>query len=268
MSAVKTQAVVLKTISYGETSSILYLFSESHGLIHGIAKGIRRKAPARQIIERGFIIELLAYVRPHRELHTLGSIQTLAFFPSTRTSLVRCAVRDAAFELVLAAITVADPHPELFDFIKQVLENIESRPESMVFPWLLWRFYIRFAGMMGFAPVFDTCICCGRAVEGEQTYLNAGKGGIECRGCSKSRTEQTSISDGERSFLCGQGKVNERARAITHAEGIRITRLLDSFCRYHFDVRSEPKALEFLEKILNGGGRANGEAVERSAGQG
>jgi len=253
MSPVKTKAVVLQAFRYRESSSILHLFSESHGRIHGIAKGIRAQARSPQLVERGHIIETLAYVKPHRELHTLGAVQILEFFPSTRMSLVKSAVRDVAFELLLAAVTVTDPHPELFDFIVRVLDTIEGKPEETVYPWLLWRYYVRFAAMMGIAPKLDACICCGRRIEGEQGFLNAPKGGVECGRCSKSKAGQISVPNEVRLFLCGEGKIGEKIKTIPAPERIRMTRLLDSFCRYHFDIRSESKSLEFLEGLMKNG---------------
>src|SRR2546429_9042182 len=38
----KTEAVVLRTIRYGEADRVLHLFSSTHGRIGAIAKGVRR----------------------------------------------------------------------------------------------------------------------------------------------------------------------------------------------------------------------------------
>ncbi|MEL7362835.1 MAG: recombination protein O N-terminal domain-containing protein, partial [Bacteroidota bacterium] len=39
---VRTDAVVLRTLDYGETSQIVALFAREHGLLSVIAKGSRR----------------------------------------------------------------------------------------------------------------------------------------------------------------------------------------------------------------------------------
>ena len=87
MGAEKTKALILQVLPYRESSCILYLFTEKHGLIHGIAKGIRRKKSKQDLIERGFLVELIVYIRPHRELHTLSSIHVLEFFSAVRIYL-------------------------------------------------------------------------------------------------------------------------------------------------------------------------------------
>ncbi len=250
MAPTKTRAVVLKVMPYRETSYIVYLFSESHGLVHGLAKGMRRAKKGQNFIERGFLTELLLYARPHRDLHTLGSIQVLEFYPITRTSLLRTAVRDVAFELILAAITLADPHPELFDFFTRFLGSVEGEAESTVYPFVLWCFYLRFAAILGFALGLDTCIRCGRRIGAQETYMNLAKGGVECRECSRARPQSNAVRPDVLGYLRGNAPQGQVRRAATKGELGRITRLLADHCRYHFDVRNESKALGFLEELV------------------
>jgi DNA repair protein RecO (recombination protein O) len=251
MSPTKTRSIVLQVLAYRESSYVLHLFTETNGLIHAIAKGIRRKGSSQQFLERGFLVEHLAYIRPHRDLHTLGNIQVQNFYPDTRTNIVKSGVRDIAFELLLAAITVADPHPEMFDFILLFLDGIENRPESTAYPWLLWRFYLRFSAMMGFGSEFNVCIACGRNPGNGRAYFNAGRGGVECGSCSKSSLESNEVAPVVREFLGGNGKIGQDVQRIGNAEKKRVTRLLDTFCRYHFDIRQESRALGFVEGLVN-----------------
>ena len=261
MPPVKTRAIVLKTLPYRESSYILYLFTESHGLIHGVAKGIRKAKKGQSFLERGFLLELLVYVKPQQELHLLSSVNVLEFFSSTRSSLMRSAVRDVVFELVLGAITVSDPHPEMFAFFEKVLGEIERKQESFVYPFMLWAFYQRFADLMGFALNLDTCMLCGARIVTGNVYLSAARGGVECAQCAGAKAEAVMIHESVRSFLKGMKRAGDVRREAGGADVKRTTRLLADFCRYHFDIRSESKALGFLEGI---GGRleAGGEGRE------
>jgi DNA repair protein RecO len=246
---VKTRAVILQVRPYRESSYLVYLFSEVNGLIHGIAKGVRRKSSSQQFLERGLLVELAVYSKPHRDLHTLGNINVQEFFQDTRVNLVKCSIRDVAFELLISAITVSDPHPEMFEFICRFLEANEGRPEDTVYPWLLWRFYLKFCAMTGFALDVDTCVACGRKIIGEKAFLNAARGGIECQLCSKGRSTAAGISREVREFLGGTGRITQEVRNISEGEKRIVTRHLDLFCRYHFDIKNEPKALAFLESL-------------------
>jgi DNA repair protein RecO len=254
MSPVKTTAVVVKVLAYRESSYIAYLFTDTLGLIHGIAKGIRKPSRSQQLLERGFIIECNAYVRPHRELHTLGAVQVREYFGATRTSLVKTALRDATFELVCAAVTVADPHPAFFRFLVRFLAGLEEGKEDDVCPFSLWTFYYRFASMMGVAPDLDKCVYCGGKLEGRRISLCVGDGGFACAECPAGRTAAAAVHSCVREYLGGNVGVGEVRRSTGPAERKRFTRALADFCRYHCDVRSELKALEFLEGLMEGKG--------------
>jgi DNA repair protein RecO (recombination protein O) len=250
MAPTKTRAVVLKVLPYRESSYIVHLFTESHGLLHGIAKGMRKAKAGQSFLERGFLVELLAYVRPQRELHTLGSIQVLEFCPGTRSSLLKSAVRDAAFELVLSAVRVTDPHPELFAFFQEVLLEIERREDRRVYPWTLWAFYYRFAAMLGFALDLDRCARCGRSIGAGKAFVNVGRGALECERCSPSRPEARLLHGAPMRFLRGEESETAEDADLPAGEKKRLTRLLADYCRYHFDVRAESKALDFLEGLV------------------
>jgi DNA repair protein RecO len=216
-----------------------------------MVKGLRKRPAGQNFLEIGFLAEADLYFRSNRELHTLGAINVLEYFPSIRKSLIKSAVRDTAFELLLSAITVSDPHPEMFGFICNFLTAAESRDEDVVYPWLLWRFYIKFAAMSGFSLNMESCVVCGKKTEtgGGDGVLNAAKGGIECRECSKNHSSANRMSGEVAEFLRGHGTISNEVKKICRDEKKKITRLLDMFCRYHCEVKTESKALGFLESI-------------------
>ena len=245
----KIQAVVLKALPYRESSYILHLFAQEHGLLHGVAKGVRKSKTGQVYIERGFVIECLAYIRPNRDLHTLGSIQVQEYYPNTRASIERAAVRDAAFELALAAITVAEPHPELFDQFKTFLAAVEGLDEPAVNPFALWKFYGDFCAMTGVGIELDRCAKCGGAVADGRLYLNMAQGGVECARCTMSHHESGTIGPLVRKLLKGEAGEQDLAQTGERRNTGRVTKLLADYCRYHFDLKADFKAVEFLKGL-------------------
>jgi DNA repair protein RecO (recombination protein O) len=249
MLPVKTRALILRADPYRESSYLASLLTESNGLVRGIAKGLRGKSRFNQFLERGLLVETTVYVKPERDLFTIGAVSVLDFFPSTRSSLVKSGTRDAAFELLLSALKVSDPHPELFAFVLTFLEANETRESDIVYPWLLWRFYVKLSAMMGFALNFFVCARCGRAIEEPVAFLNAARGGVECKDCSGKAKESYGVSKAVREFLGGAGGIGSEVRKIGNIEKRNVTRLLDIFCRFHFEIKQESKALAFLESL-------------------
>lgn len=249
MGAEKTKALVLQVLPYRESSCILRLFTERHGLIHGIAKGIRRRKSQQDLIERGFLIELIVYIRPHRELHTVSSIHVLEFFPSVRLSITKSALRDVAFETVLTAITESDFHPELYELFVKFMQHLQDTTEKECHPFALWLFYHRFSQHMGFELDLLKCITCGSLLK-KTAYMNMKKGGLDCDKCSKSKSEFHVIPGTVLSYLkYGSPKHQMLRGELTQKTLKRITHLLADYCRYHFDIQKEYKALAFLDEM-------------------
>ncbi len=249
MSAEKTKAIILKVLPYRESSAILYLFSENHGLIHGIAKGIRKKKSKQDFLERGFHVELIVYIKLHRELHTVSSVQVLDFFPSIRTSLIKSALRDAAFETTLAAITVPDFHPELYTFFIKFISYLDSSSEKKCHPFALWLFYHRFSQYMGFGLDLENCILCGSPLK-QNAFLSMNMDGFGCGICRKNKQDSYSVSREVRSYLAHGKPKPERLHSMVSKKTLRkITWLLADYCRYHFDTQKEYKALVFLDEM-------------------
>ena len=110
MSINKTLHLVLAVMPYRETSSIVTLLSRRFGRVSGIARGVRRSPQAPLTLERGQLVELVLYLKPHRELHTIGAVSVVDYFPSIRADMGKMALRDACFELMLKTATASETH--------------------------------------------------------------------------------------------------------------------------------------------------------------
>src|SRR5437763_6245527 len=109
----KTEAVVLRSIRYGEADRILHLYTPNHGRVGAIAKGVRR---ARSRF--GARLEPFFHVRAvlhegRGELHTVTGADTVAAHPGLRE---HAATLDAAALACVAVFRLFDtsvPHPEV-----------------------------------------------------------------------------------------------------------------------------------------------------------
>jgi DNA repair protein RecO len=217
MSAEKTESVILSIAPYRESSCILRLFTRSRGLVHGIAKGTRKGGKSSVPLDRGFLIESQLYYKPNRELHTLGGLHVVNFFPDIRSDITKSAIRDIALELYLKSITQSEPHPELFELIVSFLAGVEeSAPSKNPYP-PLWLFIRRYCLFMGFGI----------------DQKNSGMSGID--------TAVIEFIDGG---VDGGASINR-----PKGECLRITELLLQYCRRHLDIRTHFNSLEFLRAL-------------------
>jgi DNA repair protein RecO (recombination protein O) len=251
MAIEKTRAYVLKTLPYRESSGIFYLLTERQGIVHGIAKGIRKKKTTASFLERGFLIETLIYFKPHRELHTLGDIHLVEYFPRMRGDLIKGAIRDAAFETILVNVASGFPCPELFSFMKEFCSALEKGQGRLIS--LLWQFYRGFSVIMGVGFGCQQCIECGRNLHDEGGgYLVIEKGGFACEKCSTNKDQKNRIPEIVLRF-CQSSEMRSiplNQMELSDTEARRITRLFASYCQYHCHTCSDYKALDFLDSLF------------------
>lgn len=233
-------------LPYRESSAIATLYTNEYGRVNGIAKGVRKRSKNSLPLERGFLVDLVLYIKQGRDLHTLADISIYDYYPGIRGDLYKTAIRDAAFELILKSVMASESHPELFSLLQQFLVSLQSTDITENFA-LLWKFYLKAAELLGFAARFDYCRCCGREILiPEGGFLEVENGCLYCCRCGANRSlPETFIQGAVLQKLNG----SSIPLKLSSAELIRLTRLAASYCRFHLDIRPEFKSLRFIEQI-------------------
>src|SRR5215468_8462920 len=119
MPLVADRCICLRKFEYSETSQILTLFSQAHGLLRVIAKGAHRKTKAGAS-KFGGGIDLLDLGQavfthaPERDLATLCEWQLLEGHLDLRKSLRGIYAGSYVAELVTMLFEEHDPHQDLF----------------------------------------------------------------------------------------------------------------------------------------------------------
>ena len=81
MAEIKTEALIIKTIPFKETSKIVRMYTRDKGKIAAIAKGASRsKSNFRGKLDPLNYIESIVYFKESREVQTLGEIDLIKSF--------------------------------------------------------------------------------------------------------------------------------------------------------------------------------------------
>lgn len=245
MAPVATRAILLRAHDYGETSRILRFYTEGHGLLSVMARGVRGKSGKGGTTLSTFATgDLTAYVRPQRDLHTMKDFSCTHLRGALGTSVLRFAGASAVAELV---VTHADqePHPELFQALQDALDDLETAAEPAVAAAALsgaWRVVDAF----GFAPELVTCTRCGETLaETEMGRFDFAAGGILCARCAEGSSGPR-VGPGARAQILGL-LAGDLEHPVTHARQHLV--LLSDFVAFH--VAQRPlKSLRFLGDLL------------------
>src|SRR3954447_11369224 len=179
----KTEAIVLRSIRYGEADRILHLYSEDRGRLGAIAKGVRRvKSRLGGRIEPFARVQLI--LREGRgDLCTITGADTVhahAALRERRASLERAT---QACDAVLRLLDSAEPNPPAYNLLARELALLDSEAGAAVRAQAL-AFRMKLLLAAGFAPELASCASCG-----EREHLgafSAAAGGVVCPGCEAS----------------------------------------------------------------------------------
>src|SRR5579875_2540865 len=160
MGPFKTEAVVLRSIRYGEADRILHLYTRARGRISGFAKGSRR-------LHSRLAGRLEPYQPVQLELHegrsdlfTVTGARILAPTPGLRGSAVALDVAGRCCDAVGRLFATEEPHPEVFNLLCNLLLLIDRCPERAGWPLSL-AFHLKLLVAAGIAPRIGSCVGCG-----------------------------------------------------------------------------------------------------------
>lgn len=182
MSAVSTRGVLLRSHPFSETSRVLRFLTEDHGLVGVMARGIR-KSPRGHGLDLFGEVALTLYMKPGRELQTLGEVSPLRPRRGLGSHPLRLTCAGILAELVLRHHGEAPSH-EVFQALGDGLDRLEVVPEDAVVPTLLAQGW-GLVSALGFHPQVEVCVLCGRPLDHEEVgRFDFGAGGVRCVGCA------------------------------------------------------------------------------------
>jgi DNA repair protein RecO (recombination protein O) len=176
----KTEAIVLRSIRYGEADRILHLYSQDRGRLSAIAKGVRRvKSRLGGRIEPFARVNLI--LREGRgDLCTVTGADTVhahAALRETRPALERAT---QACDAVLRVLDSNEPNRPAYNLLARELQLLDADPAAATRAQAL-AFRMKLLLAAGFAPELAGCATCG-----EREHLgafSAAAGGVVCPGC-------------------------------------------------------------------------------------
>jgi DNA repair protein RecO (recombination protein O) len=176
----KTEAVVLRSIRFGEADRVVHLYSERRGRLGAMAKGVRRvRSRFGGRLEPLLRVALVLH-EGSGELCTVTSAETVHAHPSLRerrTSLERAT---EACDAVLRLFDSGEPNRQAYNLLCHELALLDSEPAAAARAQAL-AFRLKLLLAAGFAPELTACASCG-----EVEHLGAfspAAGGMVCPGC-------------------------------------------------------------------------------------
>ena len=238
-------ALVLQAFAYGETSKILRLLTRTHGVQSVIAKGaLRPRSRFGGILEPFTEGTASFYHRESRELHTLSGFELQRSQQALGRDLLRFGGASLIAEIVIRTAS-EEPAPELFDAVRDALHRIrEAEPDVLESVLLAQAWSI--VALLGFAPVLDECVSCGRDLDpAEDASFDYAAGGVRCSDCARLMRGHT-VPAAARAAL--RSLVQGEPVALDRTEG--HWKLLSRYLDHHVLEGGSLRSLAFLTETL------------------
>lgn len=247
MSATTSDAVVLQSFPYGETSRIVRLLTRSAGVHSAIAKGAMRPRSRYATMEPFAEGMATLYIRTTRDLQTLGSFEVTRSRQDLSRDLLRFGGASLMAELVLRTAS-EEAHEGLYDAVVAGLNQLQQADRDALEVNVLAAVW-RLIAELGFTPELDACIACGRGIDPElAATFDYAAGGLRCDACSAGLPGRR-IPARARAALSSFGR--GEAPAVTVTEG--YWRLLSRYLEHHILEGTPLRSLHFLATSLSVG---------------
>lgn len=181
--SLKTEAIVLRSLRYGEADRILHLYTPGRGRVGAIAKGVRRaRSRFGGRLEPFFRLQLVLY-EGRGDLLTVTSAETVAAYPRLREDARALDGAARACEAVARVFADGDPHAGVYHLLANELALLDGDPSRAGRANAL-AFRLKLLLAAGFAPQLAACAACG-----EPDHLvgfSGAAGGVVCSACEAS----------------------------------------------------------------------------------
>jgi DNA repair protein RecO (recombination protein O) len=182
---VKTEAVVLRSMRYGEADRILHLYTPARGRVSAIAKGVRRaRSRFGGRLEPFFRLRIELH-EGRSELLTVTGAQTVDGFARLRSDARALDAAARACDAVGRLFETSEPHPGVFNLLCRQLALLDERAGADTERADGWSaalaFRLKLLLAAGLAPQLAACASCG-----EPEHLvgfSGAAGGVVCAAC-------------------------------------------------------------------------------------
>jgi DNA repair protein RecO (recombination protein O) len=184
--AYSTEAVVLRSIRLGEADRVLHLYTEAHGRVGAVAKGVRKT-----MSRFGARLEPLSHVelvlhRGRGELQTVTAAQLVRSHRSTREDYYRFSVGMIGAEAMLRLFSEEEANERAFTAVTRFLDLLDDTPHAADRPTLDplgLAFQLKLLWLAGYLPHVSACAECGAEREPLVGYSTRA-GGAVCARCA------------------------------------------------------------------------------------
>jgi DNA repair protein RecO (recombination protein O) len=233
--SLRTDAIVLRSIRYGEADRILHLYTPDHGRLAAIAKGARRaRSRFGARLEPFFAVRLVLH-QGRSELLTVTSADTVAANAGLREHAATLDAAARACDAVARLFETTEPHPEVYALLANQLALLSAdAANARAGNGLAFRLKLLLAA--GIVPQLAACAVCGSGQH--LSGFSGAAGGVVCGSCEAGAFM---LDEDAYRFLVGALGASLARAPDGHGRALRqVERAISETAEHHAHVRLRP----------------------------
>ncbi len=173
----KCEAIVLRTIDYGETNKIVALFTREWGKVAAMARGAKkpnsRLSAVTQLFTYGHYL-----IQKNRGVGSLHQGEAIDTMRGIRENIFATAYASYIVELTDKVTEEQRKNPYLFELLLQTLKYMNDGLDLEILTYI---YEMKMLNVMGLYPTLDGCAVC-KQTEGKFSF-SMKEGGFLCHRC-------------------------------------------------------------------------------------
>jgi len=147
-----TTGIVLQKIDYSETSLIIKVLTADYGLKSFIFQGAKRKNKKGQLVAPLSILAITYFQRKESDLAKISAVELDVIFKEIPFNPIKSSVVFFMNEILQKTIKEEESNPELFEFIKHILQVLDAQSNISNLPI---KFLLELLKYLGYYPIIE-----------------------------------------------------------------------------------------------------------------
>ena len=187
-----SEALILSSRPYSDTSLICNLFTKESGRLSIISKGARTfKNPNRAILQPLQFVDLHYYYKPKRNIQLLKEASINTHFFNIAKNYKKITFSYNILELTNQICKVDNPNEIMFRLIKSVLKKIDTCEIKQINLYYLF-FQLQLSRYLGVQPILDNCFLCSQQLH--DGIYDKSIGQLVCKKCIEHQSSNVIIT--------------------------------------------------------------------------
>ncbi len=183
---IKTRALVLRKIDFGDTSRIAQFYTEKFGRISAIIKGARSsKSKSGALVDTMNLLEIVLYKKENRDIQIVTQIDLIKYYSGIREDHKKYFSASAVIELLSHMLSENDHNLKLFEGTVKIFDLIDGTTEDPKIYFI--KFFLFFLKEIGYEFQTRQCNVCGNEINATGGVGFNYDSGLMCGKCSTER---------------------------------------------------------------------------------